>query len=177
MMDNKENKDYKNIKTFEDAACSILDLGMLGVAVDFEHLSHIEYYSKHIKAIYKIDIIRAALDKFDNSDITVDNVCVYPHLRIFDNADEALNCASKNNWNLREVFVYDNREYFIVSGDCISTTNGIFCFSNCNFGYADANFAILGCKSIEVAKHMSMYFTKEIFDACYAGILDYEWLK
>ena len=167
------NPEYTNIKTFEGACRSI------GIVYrsdcDLNYLSRVEgNLGKHLTAIYKIDIIRKALNG-DWKPSLVKGKVFYPFVRFYP-ANKAKDVANSNGWKLGPSFMADGEKYTLVSSGysyCYGYGVGIFC------GGAegvDANAGLLCCKSEEIAQHMSRYFMKEIFEAVYAQHIGmYEW--
>ena len=166
--------EWQNIKTFEDA-CKYLGLNMDFVNFALCNMENIEGgFGKHLTAIYKLDIIRKALNG-DWKLILVKGKVFYPFVRFYP-ANKAKDAADCNGWNLGPSFIFDDKKYTMVGGGCI----GWSAFGGGNFvgghGVVSANAGLLGCKSTEIAWHMSRYFMKEIFEAVYAQYNGmYEW--
>ena len=158
--------EWQNIKTFEDA-CKYLGLNTDFVNFALCNMENIEGgFGKHLTAIYKMDIIRKALNG-DWKPSLVKGKVFYPFVRFYP-ANKAKDVANSNGWNLGPSFIFDGKKYTMVGGGCR-------CWSACgvgNFvgghGIISANAGILACKSTEIAWHMSRYFMKEIFEAVYA---------
>lgn len=130
----------------------------------------------HLRAIYKLDIIRKALNKGWNPKMTKGSV-YYPYVRFYSAGNKAKEAARSNGWEVKETFNADGQKYALVGGDYfIHFGDGIAGFSfKC--GIILPNLGLLGCKSEEIAKHMSRYFAKEIFEATYAQhVGTYEWV-
>lgn len=165
---------FENIKTFEDA-CKYLGLNMDFVNFALCNMENIEGgFGKHLTAIYKMDIIRKALNG-DWKPSLVKGKVFYPFVRFYP-ANKAKDAANSNGWKLGPSFMADGEKYTLVSSGysyCYGYGVGIFC------GGAegvDANAGLLCCKSEEIAQHMSKYFIKEIFEAVYAQYNGmYEW--
>ena len=163
---------WQNIKTFEDALHA---LGMYRVFDQYPSNIRERAYFNHIDAISKIDIIRKALNG-DWKPSLVEGKVYYPFVKFYP-ANKAKDAANSNGWKLGPSFIANGEKYTLV-GD------GYYCWGALgvgNFleidGHVDANAGLLCCKSIEIAKHMSKYFMKEIFEACYAQHIGaYEWI-
>ena len=158
--------EWQNIKTFEDA-CKYLGLNTDFVNFALCNMENIEGgFGKHLTAIYKMDIIRKALNG-DWKPSLVEGKAFYPFVRFYP-ANKAKDAADSNGWKLGPSFMADGEKYTLVSSGysyCYGYGVGIFC------GVAegvDANAGLLCCKSEEIAWHMSRYFMKEIFEAVYA---------
>lgn len=174
--DELEIPEWQNIKTFEDA-CKALHLDMNYVNSDIESLLETNYISgSHLIAIYKLDIICKALNKGWKPSL-VEGKVYWPYVRFYPAGQKAREAVSSNSWKLGESFIADGKKYTLVSGGCYSYY--YYGLANLGGGYGDVQpyLGLLGCKSREIAKHMSVYFAKEIFEACYAQhVGTYEWV-
>lgn len=156
---------FENIKTFEDA-CKYLGLNMDFVNFALCNMENIEGgFGKHLTAIYKMDIIRKALNG-DWKPSLVKGKVFYPFVRFYP-ANKAKDAANSNGWKLGPSFMADGEKYTLVS------SGYSYCYG---YGVVSVNAGLLGCKSAEIAWHMSKYFMKEIFEAVYAQYNGmYEW--
>lgn len=164
---------FSEIKSFEDACKA---LGMPKQAADYV-LNNIGagLISKHLTAIYKLDIIRKALNMGWKPSL-VEGKVYRPYVGFYPAGDKAREAARSNNWLVRRTFYADGKKYFLVGGVhfCSDYGLGYFGFES---GGANPYLGLLGCKSREIAEHMSTYFAKEIFEACYAQhVGTYEWV-
>lgn len=155
--------EWQNIKTFKQA-CEALGISDIRLNLSFSGRGNNEY--DHLDAILKLDIIREALNKGWNSKLT-EGTIYYPYVRCYP-ADKAKEAARSNGWEVKETFKADGEKYSLVGGSYV-------CFSDSglgNFGWEYGgvlpDLGLLGCKSKEIAQHMSRYFAKEIFEATYA---------
>lgn len=170
--------EWKNIKTFTDA-CHALNLFETSVVSDLNTLKG-RYFegktSEHLVAIYKLDIIRKALNG-DWEPNLIKECIYYPFVKIYPAGKEAKEAAAKNNWKLGESFIANGKKYTLVGGEyCSSSYDGLT-----SFGYGHGGvmsyLGLYGCKSKEIAKHLSRYFSKEIFEATYANHVGvYQWV-
>lgn len=169
---------WQSIKTFEDAYSA---LGISYVRI-IEHIRTIEYLGKvnnlqkQLIAVYKLDIIRKALNKGWEPKMIEDTI-YYPYIRYYPTGDAAIEVAEDNNFRVNGVFKADGVKYSLIGGDYCYFNHGL---GNYNFGGGSvhASIGLSACKSKEIAKHMSKYFAKEIFDACYAQYIGaYEWVQ
>lgn len=148
-----EEYDYKNIKTFEDA-CKYL---------------HTEFKStgnKHADAIIKIDIISKALN--NNHQFKLDKESVYhPYIILY---------LKKPTGDYIKIFT--DKLIFVTGGSAYLGSNaGLGCLhSHRSSSDFTVDLGLFPCKSMEIAKHFSKYFVKEIFDAIYSGQLNYEYI-
>lgn len=164
--------EWKNIKTFEDA-CEAL-----GISGNFKLLldEELREMPDHLRAIWKIDIIRKALNKGWNPSLVQGSV-YYPFVRFYPAGQKAKEVASNNNWKLGESFIADGKKYALVGGGCYYFSYGGLADFDYGSGDIRPSRGLLGCKSKEIAEHMSSYFSKEIFEAIYAQHINtYEWI-
>lgn len=171
--DELEIPEWQNIKTFEDA-CRALGMSTPYVKVPpFVDVS----ISNHLYAICKLDIIRKALNGDWKPGLVQDKV-YYPYIKFYPAGHDAKEAVSKHKeWKLGESFIANGKKYTLVGGYSYSySCTGLASFG---LGYGDVSpfLGLFGCKSKEIAKHMSHYFSKEIFEATYAHhIGTYQWV-
>ena len=168
--------EWQNIKTFEDA-CIAIGIDIYRADYDLNcFLSAEGNLGKHLTSIYKLDIIHKALNGADWKPSLVKGKVFYPFVRFY-LANKAKDVANSNGEKLGPSFMADGEKYTLVSGGysyCYAYGVGNFLAGD---GYVNANAGLLGCKSEEIAQHMSRYFMKEIFEACYAQHIGaYEWI-
>lgn len=167
--------EWQNIKTFEDA-CKSLGLNMDFVNFTLCNMKNIEGgLGDHLTAIYKMDIIRKALHG-DWKPSLVKGKVFYPFVRFYP-ANTVKDTANSNGWKLGPSFIFDGEKYTLVGGGCCGwSAYGVGNFIGCH-GVVSANAGLLGCKSTEIAQHMSRYFMKEIFESVYTQHIGmYEWV-
>lgn len=170
---------WQNIKTFEDASRVI---GMSYARI-IEHIRTLDYlgkvnnFQKHLIAIYKLDIIRKALNKGFGKPRMTEGTIYYPYIKYYPTGSDAIEIEEDNNFRVNGIFKANGVEYSLIGGDYCYYNNGL---GNYNFGGGSvhASPGLFACKSKEIAKHMSKYFAKEIFEACYAQYIGtYEWVQ
>ena len=170
------NPKYTDIKTFEDA-CLAIGMDINKVARNLNSLTCLgDGLGEHLRAVYKLDIIRKALN--GNWKISlVQGSVYYPYVRAYPAGQRAREAASSNNWKLGESFKADGHKYTLVGGSC-SCYDSYGLASLClGYGVVQPYLGLLGCKSREIAEHMSRYFSKEIFEATYAQHIGmYKWI-
>lgn len=157
--------DYTDIKTFEDA-CKALGLNMDFVNFALCNMKNIEGgLGKHLTAIYKLDIIRKALNGADWKPKMTKGDIYYGWVRFY---KKSSNIPSDKK--IIGTFITDEQKYLLVSGfDTYGSYDGLGNFSSgCGYGYLGAYLGLLCCKSMEIAKYMSEQFGNIIFDAFYA---------
>lgn len=163
---------WQNIKTFEDACKALGIYGTFGYAAGtpFE-------LAKHLKAVWKLDIIRKALNG-DWKPSLVQGSVYYPYIRFYPAGQKAREAVSENKgWKLGKSLIADGKKYTLVGGDYYSSCAGLASFG-CRYGVVLPSLGLLGCKSREIAEYMSRYFSKEIFEATYAHHVKlYKWIN
>lgn len=168
---------YTDIKTLEDAV-KALGMDINKVECDLNNLSNVEgNLGKHLIAIYKLDIICKALNGNWKPNLVQGSV-YYPYVRFYPAGQKAREAVSENKtWELGKSFIANGKKYTLVVGDYDSYHyDGLAGFG---YGYGDVHptLGLIGCKSREIADHMSRYFSKEIFEATYAHHAGtYQWI-
>ena len=165
---------YADIKTFEDACLALgMDLDMVELGI--EHLARIEgNLGKHLTAIYKLDIIRKALNGADWNPKITKGIIYYCWVRFYEKSNNV-----PSDQKIIGNFIADGQEYLLVGGFWhYGPYVGLGDFySRFGYGRSYAGLGLLCCKSAEIAKYMSEQFGKLIFDACYAQHIGaYEWI-
>lgn len=163
---------YQDITTFEDAV-KALGMDMSDVNYDLNHLDSLEGgLSKHLVAVYKLDIVRRALNIGWEPKLTEGDI-YYTWVRFY------LPNKVPSDAKVIGKFKSNGQKYLLVSGygDC-GYCDGLGHFnSGCGYSYSSAYLGLLCCKTREIAQHFSTYFGKLIFDTCYAQHIGlYEWL-
>lgn len=173
--DELEIPEWQNIKTFEDA-CRALRIYDRSVSLHLGGSTDTAYYH-HMDAVSKLDIIRKALNG-DWKPSLVQGSVYYPYVRFYPAGQKAREAVSENKgWKLGKSFIADGKKYTLVGGDFTYFYYGGLAYFG--FGYGDVlpGRGLLGCKSREIAEHMSRYFSKEIFEATYAHHAGtYQWV-
>lgn len=164
---------FTDIKSFEDAARA------LGIRYTNLELVLKDYSDKsifeHVKAVTRLDIIRKALNK-DWKPSLIEGKVYYPYVRFYP-ADKAREAVRSNGWSLGSSFYAEGKKYTLVGGDYYYYSYDGLANFGLGFGAVPPNLGLLGCKSREIAEHMSSYFSKEIFEAVYAHHTGtYEWV-
>lgn len=131
--------------------------------------------NSHLRAIYKLDIIHKALNGGWNPKMTK-GIIYYPFARFYPAGEGAIQVAKNAGWLVGDTFIVDGKKYSLVGGEYRSCHGGGLSYFGCGYGSISADLGLLGCKSEEVAQHMSRYFVKEIFEACYTQLGVYEWV-
>lgn len=162
---------FSEIKSYEDA-CKVL-------GIDSTFTIHTPYTSdanRHLVAVYKLDIIRKALNMGWKPSF-VEGKAYWPYVRFYPAGDKAREAARSNNWKVCQSFYADGKKYSLVGGAYAYYFGDGLGHFGFKCGDAYPSLGLLGCKSREIAEHMSAYFAKEIFEACYAQhVGTYEWV-
>ena len=163
---------YRDITTFEDAV-KALGLNMTDVNYDLKNLNGVEgRLGKHLTAIYKLDIIRKALNGDWKPELTKGTI-YYGWVRFY--LPNKIPSDGKVIGKLKA----NGQKYLLVGGSGgyrSSAGLGSF-YPGFGFGNSIASLGLLCCKSEEIAKHLSTHFGKIIFDTYYAQHVGvYEWL-
>ena len=165
---------YTDIKTFEDA-CKALGLNMDFVNFALCNMKNIEGgFGKHLAAIYKLDIIRKALNGTGWKPKMTEDDIYYGWVRFYKKSSEV-----PSNKKIIGNFIADGQKYLLARGfgDYWGYDGLGSFFSGSGYGYSSATLGLLCCKSKEIAQYMSEQFGKIIFDACYAQhIGSYQWI-
>ena len=163
---------FREIKTFEDAY-KALGMNKGRVECDINRLKEIEgNLGNHLIAIYKLDIIRKALNGNWKPKMTEGNI-YYGWVRFY--------LPNKKPSDMKTIATLkaDGQKYLLVGGShgygyCDSLGNLNY---RLGYSYSCADISLLCCKSPEIAQYMSEQFGKIIFDACYAQHIGaYEWI-
>jgi hypothetical protein len=166
-----KTEDWERIKTFEDA-CDALGIdssfGLNGAVTKYG-------FRKHLTALYKLDIIRQALNK-DYKPSLVHGTVYYPWIRFYKSYKEVKNVVRDNDWKLCGKVKIEGTTYFLVCCGCNDCSPGLSCFSHSVGAGGVTILGLLCCKSREIAQHMGKYFAKEIFDATYVQHNNYNWV-
>lgn len=169
---------WESIKTFEDAyrAIGMPYARMIEHIRTLDYLGKVNNLQKHLIAVYKLDIIRKALNKGWEPKMMEDTIW-HPYIKIYPTGKEAIEIGVSTDMKISGTFKVNNETFSLVGGDYSFGQNGLSYFFY-DHGSIDTDHGLLGCKSKEIAKHMSKYFAKEIFDACYAQYIGaYEWVQ
>lgn len=165
---------YTDIKTFKDAV-KALGMDLKDVLYNIRHMDTVEDgIGKHLKAIYKLDIIRKALNGADWKPKMIGDNIYYGWVRFYKNPSNI-----PSDKKIIGNFIADGQKYLLVGGfkgygfyDGLSNFDSVY-----GYGYSGAGLGLLCCKSAEIAQYMSEQFGKIIFDACYAHhIGSYQWV-
>lgn len=173
---NELTKIFPSIKTFKDA-CEALRL-------DYDSLKDcaevIAEYSKASGAMFKLNIIRKALNLEQDLHLTkdpMDSPIYYPCNPFI--PKNSILYESQINTSEMEIIgkIKDKgEEYNVLNASTFSSiNNGLGDFNaKDGTGYASATIGLLGCASKEIAQHFGKYFGMLITEAKYGDIVDFK---
>ena len=168
---------FENIKTFEDA---VNELGK-----DIEHANFIvnvlEHQSKASAAMYKLNIVRKALNLEQDLHLTKDpenSYIYYPYNPfVTENSTFFENQINSGEVEIIGKFKSEGKEYNVLGGYALNGGGnaGLGYFYSWNgMGDAFAAFGFIGCANKEIAKHLGKYFGMLITEAKYGDLDGFE---
>lgn len=167
---------FKEITTFKEA-CEVLGLNYCSVT----HLaSTIAEYSKASAAMFKLNIVRKALNLGQDLHLTKDprnSYIYYPYNPFV--AKSSTYYKNEIDSGIIEIIgkiKSEGEEYYILGGSAnIGGYAGLGClYSYDGVGNAYAAVGFLGCASKEIAQHFGKYFGMLITEAKYGDMVDFE---
>lgn len=166
-----EDLTFNHIKTFEDAVETL----KLDIDDVLSILTNLKVISPASAASFKINIIRRALNKGKDMSF-LNGIFYYPYTPVVLSNNSY--CKDSSEVEVAKVKIGGNTFSLFGGLADFGADTGLGCFFS-EFGvagsYTDVGF--LGCATEEIAQHMSKYFAKEIFDAKYADLIHYTWVK
>ena len=167
---------FEEIKTFEDAV-NVLNLNIDDVYITINRLEKI---SKASAAMFKLNIIRKALNLGQDLHLTKDQEgsCIYYPYNPFVTKSSTYydDDPSSGEQKIIGKIKSGGEEYNVLGGYAAAGGNaGLGSFSS-NFGVggANANIGFLGCANKEIAKHLGKYFGMLITEAKYGDLDGFE---
>lgn len=164
---------WKSIKTFDNAYYYCLDRHNKFIKyLNSYHQSKLNTYEDKVA---QLRLIIAALTNNEKLSLTEGNIW-YPAIQ-FCVPNKKNNCFG--NKVIGKIKT-EGKEYLVVGGSAAyGSTAGLGCvnsYSGCS--NADAGVCFIKVSSEEIAKHLSTYFGKLIFNVTYGGYnCDYQWLE
>ena len=154
---------WETIKTFEDA-CKVLSINP--TILDL-------IYDSHLKKMYKLQIVRKALNGIDWKPKLNTGTIYYPWMRYYPKGS-----SGYKGWEPIANFknLEDNEVYILAGGGCYNYSDGLGHYG-CGYGDCCSHLGLFSCKSREIAKHFSITFGKLIFDVIYGQYNNYIWVK
>lgn len=169
--------DFRTIKTFEDA-CKVLKLDYDPLKIYMETLSR--GYSKASAAMFKLNIIRKALNLGQDLHLTKDpkdSYTCYP-CNLFVTMTSTHYSQELDSGKIEVIgkIRSEGKEYQVLGGSFVYGGNdGLGNFSSfLGAGAATANIGFLGCASKEIAQHFGKYFGMLITEAKYGDMVDFK---
>ena len=168
---------FEEIKTFEDAV-NVLNLNIDDVYITINRLEKI---SKASAAMFKLNIIRKALNLGQDLHLTKDpenSYIYYPYNPFVTNSSTYY--KSDINSGKMEVIgkiKSEGEEYNVLGGYAFNGGGnaGLGYFYSCDgMGDAFAAFGFIGCANKEIAKHLGKYFGMLITEAKYGDLDGFE---
>lgn len=170
---------FKNITTFERACKALgLNYGIISIVA-----KDVATFSRASAAIFKLNIIRKALNLDQNLHLTKDpegSYIYYPcNPFVTKSSTFYKNKLDSGKMEVIGKIKSEGEEYYVLGGDAVTGgVSGLSGFnSDIDVGFAYANFGFLGCATIEIAQHFGKYFGMLITEAEYADMVDFEILS
>lgn len=174
--ENKLITNFKNITTFRKA-CDTLNINYNTVSIIINKMIK---FSKASVAIFKLNIIRKALNLSQDLHLTKDSKDSYIYYPYNPFVTKSSTCY-KNDINSGKMEIIgriksEGEEYNVLGGYTFDTChNGLGDFNSYkNMGSAQANIGFLGCANKEIAQHLGKYFGMLITEAKYGDLSDFE---
>ena len=167
---------FKDIKTFHDA-CNALGINYKSV---FYMAENIAKYSRASAAMFKLNIIRKALNLGQDLHLTKDpkgSYIYYPYNPFVTTNSTFYKSEIKSG--AMEIIGKIKKEgtmYYVLGGSAFNSGGaGLGCFYfSCGVGDAAADLGFLGCANKEIAQHLSKHFGMLITIAKYGDMVDFE---
>lgn len=168
---------FRRITTFR-SACEALRVGYIATISAAENIA---YYSKASAAMFKLNIIRKALNLGHDLSLTRgprDSYVHYPYNPLITNSSTFYdNDISLGNMELIGKIKSEGKEYKVLGSTAVDggyVGLGVF-YPGDGVAYADARVGFFGCATKEIAEHFGKYFGMLITEAKYADMIsDFE---
>lgn len=170
---------FRDIKTLEDA-CNALSLDYKDVV---RKADCIELYSKASASVFKLNIVKKALNLGHNLNFAKDpkDSFVYYPYNPFVTKGSTYYKKELRSYEVKIIGKVNNNgeEYYLLGNSaCSSSHEGLGDFNSFNgVCYAFANCGFLGCANEEIAKHFSLYFGVLIAESKYGDLKDFEIIR
>ena len=167
---------FKSIKTFKNA-CETLGLNYDTMVFKAKEMS---YVSKASAAMFKLNIIRKALNLGQNLHLTKDpkDFYIYYPYNSFVTKSSTYYMSEINSGKMEVIgkIKSEGEEYNVLGGDAdYGDYAGLGGFNSSDgAGNAGANVGFLGCANKEIAQHLGKYFGMLITEAKYGDMVDFE---
>lgn len=167
---------FKDIKTFEDT-CKVLNLCYKDVNLI---IANITMYSKASAAMFKLNIVRKALNLGQDLHLTKDPEhynLYYPYNPfVTENSDFYKSELNSGEMEVIGKIKSEGILYKVLGGNATHSCYeglGRFVHSS-NVGTTSADVGFLGCASKEIAQHFGKYFGILITEAKYGDLPDFQ---
>lgn len=167
---------FKNITSFEKA-CNALNLNYDIISIIVKDIAT---YSRASAAMFKLNIIRKALNLGQDLHLTRDSKKFYIYYPFIPFATKDSNyyysVLSSGEMEVIGKIKKEREKYYILGGYATKghyAGLGNFSWDN-GVGYANTNVGFLGCASREIAQHFSKYFGVLIMEAMYSDVIDFK---
>lgn len=164
---------FKNITTFKKA-CEALGLNYDDM---FYITKNIATISKASAAMFKLNIIRKALNLGQDLHLTKDSYIYYPY-NPFVTKSSTYYKSDINSGKMEVIgkIKSEGEEYNVLGG--YASDGGAAglgnVYSDDGVGLANADIGFLGCASKEITKHLGKYFGMLITEAKFGDMIDFE---
>lgn len=170
---------FKNITTLKKACEAIkLNYGIISIVI-----KDIAIYSKASAAMFKLNIIRKALNLGQDLHLTKnpENSNIYYPFNPFTTENSTYYEGDVNSGKMEVIgkIKTDGIVYNVFGG-----RSGYYGYSGLgslrpydNVGFADTSCGLLGCASKEIAQHFGKYFGMLITEAKYGDLADFKIIK
>lgn len=167
---------FTQIRSFEDA------MAVLEMNIDDENytVNILKERSKASAAMFKLNIVRKALNYGQDLHLTMDAKCSFIHYPCnpFVTKNSTYYKSEINSGKMEVIGKINSKgeEYNVLGGGAINGGYvGLGSF-NSYYGVGDAaaNVGFLGCANKEIAKHLGKYFGMLITEAKYGDMVDFE---
>lgn len=171
--------DFSKVKTFENALTA-LEYNKSTKVYIRNTINDISMYSKASAAMFKLNIIRKALNLGQDLHLTEDpkDSYIYCPYNPFVTRSCTYYIKELNSHKMEIIGRIKSKgiEYNVLGGDALKGSNaGLGYFDSYDsVGSANANFGFLGCVTEEIAQHFGKYFGMLITEAKYGDMVDFE---
>lgn len=165
---------YSQIKTLEDA-CKALGFNYDVISIVTKDVA---IFSKASAAMFKLNIIRKALNLGQDLHLTKDSPLYYPYNPFVTKSSFYYNSEIiSGRMEVIGKIKSEGEEYNVLGGSALGGGAGLGNFhSDTGVGYTGSIIGFLGCATEEIAQHFGKYFGMLITEAKYADMVDFEML-
>lgn len=167
---------FKNITTFKKA-CEALGINYDIISIVTKDVAT---FSRASAAMFKLNIIRKALNLGQDLHLTKDSPLYYPY-NSFVTKSSIIYKGELNSGKVEVIgkIKSEGEKYNVLGGNAgkggLAGLGGFGSYFDA--GFAFANIGFLGCASQEIAQHFGKYFGMLITEAKYADMIDFEILQ